>query len=366
MARRTKRATFGTVRKLASGRWQARYPDPDGIRMNAPMTFGTAGEAWEHIAQVRADRSRGTYLDPRKGERRLAEFAADWIDNGGSRGKLAPRTAALYRDLLHRHIAPTLGGKSLRAITPEVVRSWRTALRRELAASAAVPTKKGSKRVASGEARTRQAYALLRSIMSTAEADGLIGRNPCQIRGAGVAKSAERPLLSLDQFSALVDAHPEHMRPALHLAMGAHLRLGELVGLQRRDLDLDAGTLRVERQVVADGQQPTPTKTGTADDIDLPSVTVEAMRSYLATVPKAMPTMPLFVRPRWAPVHTVNGPAGVGSRACCGRRTGRALPRPAPRGAYAQCAGRGDDCGASQACPPQDERRGNGLPARGA
>jgi integrase len=150
--------------------------------------------------------------------------------------------------------------------------------------------------VASGDARTRQAYALLRSIMATAETDGLIGKNPCQVKGAGVAKSPERPLLSLAEFSALVEAHPEHMRAALHLAMGAHLRLGELVALQRRDLDLAAGTLRVERQIVADGAEPTPTKTGKADTIDLPSITVEIMRDYLASVPKALPATALFVR----------------------------------------------------------------------
>lgn len=296
MARKVNRTSFGTVRKLPSGRWQARYPDPDGVRMNAPQTFDTKADAEAHIATVRADRTRGTYLDPRKGERKLRDFAHDWIANGGSRGSLAPRTRALYLDLLARHIGPSLGSKSLSSITPEVVRSWRTALRKELGARAATRTKSGTKRVASGDARTRQSYALLRSIMATAETDGLIGKNPCQVKGAGVAKSPERPLLSLAEFAALVDAHPEHMRPALHLTMGAHLRLGELVGLQRRDLDLDAGTLRVERQIVADGAEPTPTKTGKADTIDLPAITVEIMRAYLASVPKALPATALFVR----------------------------------------------------------------------
>lgn len=301
-SRKVNRAQFGSVRRLPSGRWQARYPDPDGAPMKAPRTFETADDAWAHIATVRADRYRGIYHDPRKGERLLGDFALEWIANGGNGGNLAPRTRALYLDLLARHIDPSLGKRPLGSITSELVRSWRTALLRELAARAAVPTKTGGKRVATGDARTRQAYALLRSVMATAKADGLIGTNPCQVRGAGVAKSPERMLLSLADFSSLVDSHPDHLRPVLHLAMGAHLRLGELIALQRRDLDLDEGTLRVERQVTADGEAPTPTKTGKADTVDLPSITVDVMREYLRSVPKALPGAPLFVRPDGRPL----------------------------------------------------------------
>lgn len=36
---------FGTVRRLASGRWQARYPDATGQRRTAPTTFTTRAEA---------------------------------------------------------------------------------------------------------------------------------------------------------------------------------------------------------------------------------------------------------------------------------------------------------------------------------
>ncbi|MGW0103211.1 site-specific integrase, partial [Nocardia sp. NPDC003354] len=36
-----RRREFGTVRKLPSGRWQARYLGPDGQRHKAPETFAT-------------------------------------------------------------------------------------------------------------------------------------------------------------------------------------------------------------------------------------------------------------------------------------------------------------------------------------
>lgn len=36
---------FGNVRKRDSGRWQARYPGPDGRVRSAPQTFATKREA---------------------------------------------------------------------------------------------------------------------------------------------------------------------------------------------------------------------------------------------------------------------------------------------------------------------------------
>jgi len=302
MARNAKRRQFGSVDHLPSGRWRARYVDADGLPTKAPHTFATKADAQLYLAKVQADRDRGTEYDPRKGNRTLADFAAEWIDNGGSRGKLGTRTASGYRDLMARQIVPVLGAKRLASIQPEDVRTWRTGLLKAQQAKAAQPTKRGGKRQMTGDARTRQAYALLKAVMNTAVADGLIPRNPCQIKGAGIAQAPERQLLSLDQFAALVEAHPAHLRPALHLAMGAHLRIGELVGLQRRDLDLTAGTLTIERQIAQDGREPEPTKTGSRRVVDLPSVTVEAMREYLTTVPKALPGAPLFVRPGGAPL----------------------------------------------------------------
>ena len=300
-AQRTRRANFGSVRQLPSGRWQARYPDESGSPMRAPRTFQTSKDAWDHVANVQADRSRGTYTDPRRGERLLGDFAAEWIVNGGSRGQLAIRTRELYEDLLHRHIEPTIGTKPIGTVSAAAVRTWYTALGRELAARAAAPRKSGSAapRVATGKTRQRQAYAFLKGVMATAERDGLIGRNPCQIRGAGQVKSAERPLISLTEFYRLVEAHPVDLRPVLLATFGAHLRLGEVVGLERKDLDLTAGTLTVRAQVIftkSAGEVRTPTKTASIRTVDLPDFVTDALRDYLATVPAALPSAPLFVR----------------------------------------------------------------------
>jgi integrase len=288
--RKTNRQSFGSARKLPSGRWQARYVDEAGRPMNAPTTFATKREALDHLAAVQADRLRGSYIDHRSGAQLFGPYAAAWIDGGGSRGKLAPRTEETYRDINRRQFE-ALAAMPLNSITGPTVRIWYAATRRTLAAAA-------SKRGATGETRLRQAYALLRAILTTAANDRLIAENPCRIVGAGVASSPERPHMTGETFARILAEHPEHLRPLLVLTFGAHLRLGELIALERRDLDLDSGTLVVERQTVTVGGEhiTTPTKTGNARTVALPASIVAAMREHLAGRGNAFGRAPLFVQ----------------------------------------------------------------------
>ena len=50
-----------------------------------------------------------------------------------------------------------------------------------------------------------KAYSPLKAVMNTAVDDGLIGRNPCRIKGAGQEKSPERPVLTIRQVFHLAD-----------------------------------------------------------------------------------------------------------------------------------------------------------------
>ncbi|WP_197517312.1 tyrosine-type recombinase/integrase [Microbacterium karelineae] len=276
MARKQNRLDFGSVRKLPSGRYQARYPDPRGKPMTAPGTFATKAEALDHLAEVRADRLRGVYRDHRDGAEHFDVFARGWIDNGGRRGHLAERTKELYEDLLARDLAH-FHGMPVSAITPREVRAWHAKHGRETA-------QRSTSKRAPGSARLRQAYALLRGILATAVEDRMIAENPCRIVGAGVAKAEERPYLSPETLARIVDAMPAWYHAPLRVKFGAHLRLGELLALQRGDFDAEHGTLRVERQAVTVGGavKITPTKTGESRTITLPPSTAAILRDHLA------------------------------------------------------------------------------------
>jgi integrase len=151
---------------------------------------------------------------------------------------------------------------------------------------------------ATGPTATRQAYALLHAILATAVADDALPRHPCRIKGAGQARSDERPLLDVDQVQHLSAHMPENLRGFVDLAFWAHLRLGELVALRIGDIDMDAGTVAVHRQVVETDAGPveSPPKAGSQRVVHLPPQGVSALAEHLRFRSPALPTARLFVQ----------------------------------------------------------------------
>ncbi len=77
----------------------------------------------------------------------------------------------------------------------------------------------------------------------------MIARSPCQIPGAGTERAPERPVATIADVDALAAAIAPRYQALVLLAAWCGLRRGELLGLQRNDLDLDAGVVRVERSM---------------------------------------------------------------------------------------------------------------------
>ena len=223
-----KRRHFGAIRRLPSGRYQARYRGPDGIARSAPQTFELKSDAAHFLAVVEAQLARNEWRDPARADIPFGEYAAEWIEQ---RPGLRPRTIELYRYLLRKHITPWLGARRLADFdnNPPLIRSWRS----ELLASGV------------SASSTAKAYRLLRAALMTAVDDDLIRRNPCRLRKAGAKAAAERPTLSVGQVADLAGRLPPRYSALILLTTYASLRWGEAIALQRRDLDLDVGTVRV-------------------------------------------------------------------------------------------------------------------------
>lgn len=236
--------TFGNVRRLPSGRHQARYTGPDGVTYTArtaggrPLTFDSRQYADAYLARVSADIQAETWVSPDAPKAAapvtLAAYAPAWL---ASRKRpdgreLADLTRELYAGLLKAFILPAFGELPLTGITPAAVRGWHAGL-------------------ATGPTRRAHAYALLRTIMGTAVEDEVIQSNPCRVRGAGQSKRARkvRPA-SLPELEVLVKALPERYRLMALLAAWCALRFGELAELRRADIDVKNSVIRVRRGVV--------------------------------------------------------------------------------------------------------------------
>jgi hypothetical protein len=55
---------FGALRKLPSGRWQARYRTPEGSLVTAGKTFATKTDAGRFLDAIELDQLRGVWHDP--------------------------------------------------------------------------------------------------------------------------------------------------------------------------------------------------------------------------------------------------------------------------------------------------------------
>jgi integrase len=95
-----------------------------------------------------------------------------------------------------------------------------------------------------------KAYRLLHAIMQTAVDDELIRRNPCRIPDAGKEDSDERPVIPLPVVFDIASKVPGRYRALVLLATFAQMRLGELAGLRRDHLDLDAYEVRITETLV--------------------------------------------------------------------------------------------------------------------
>ncbi|MFT7835152.1 tyrosine-type recombinase/integrase [Saccharothrix sp. BKS2] len=228
MAGRAGRRRFGNVRKLPSGRYQASYLGPDDKRHPAPETFATQRDADRWLVQVESAIARREWTNPDRARVQLNNYAEAWIRE---RPKLRPRTVQLYGWLLGKYIAPHLGAVRLGNLDTPMIRRWRADLLRD----------------GVSETMAAKAYRLLRAVLMTAaNEDRIIPRNPCQVAGAGTESPDERPVLTVAQVFDLASrmADPRY-RVFVLLAAFCTLRWGEITALKREDVAPDGSWVRV-------------------------------------------------------------------------------------------------------------------------
>ncbi|TCN25893.1 integrase [Kribbella orskensis] len=234
---------FGSIRKLPSGRFQASYIDPTGVRQTAPTTYLTRAEAGDWLTVKEAEIVRGEWTDPDIGREPFGPYAERWINQRD----LRPRTADLYRWLYGRYLAKGFGIVDLVKITPAMIRQWRRDLLDGRHRPSCSSQCSDRAHLPVSPTMVAKAYRLMRAVLMTAVDDELIKRNPCRISGAGTERPDERPVLSLEQVYALADLMPARQRMLIIVATFASLRYGEVTALERRDVDFQRGTVRVRQ-----------------------------------------------------------------------------------------------------------------------
>lgn len=248
-AKRKRRETFGSLRKLPSGRYQASYVGPDGVRHNAPSTFTTMTDARAFLRSVQDRIALSTWQSPddEKAARHrdsltFGAYAETWLGTRfNSKGEpLRPTTMQEYRRLLAAPLAP-FAQRPLSAVTRAEVEAWRASL------------------LATGRrTQTASAYGLLKSIYASALENDLITATPCTIKGGATTVTGRKVAPpSDDELDVIVASITPRFRALVLVAAWGGLRYGEATELRRKDVRIKrrAGevvsiALSVERAVV--------------------------------------------------------------------------------------------------------------------
>ena len=308
---------FGTIRRLPSGRYQARYWHL-GEQVSAGTTFATKTEARAWLSSVETDLRRGDHVDPRAGSERFGDYARRWLDERD----LRPRTRETYESQL-KWILNTFESVRLREIDAASVRSWYGRMHKAGRSPNTVA----------------KVYRLFRTIMSTAVDDGLLRSNPVSIKGAAAEEHHARPVPTFEEVARLADAIEPRFSALVWLAATSGLRYSELTALCRSHIDLKRSTVRVERALAFErgvGAAFGPPKTPAAHrSVVIPAGTIDIARSASRRVRRTEPERPGLHVGQGKPaavslLRPLLDPRQGSSR---GER-GRPLPRPTSSGQH--------------------------------
>lgn len=197
-----------------NGKWLARFRGPDGRQHS--KSFDRKTDARAFLSTMKADRIRGTWIDPRGASVRFDEWAAQWFE---SRHRLGASARARDESLLRNHILPEFNRRPLGGIGPLDVRAWVN----ELVAKGLSP-------------RTIQpTYRIFTAIMRSAVQAKLIPDLPAPpglIQLPTVERRRERFLTEQEVERLALSIDPRY-RVLIFAASYTGMRWGELAGLKR-------------------------------------------------------------------------------------------------------------------------------------
>lgn len=214
-------------------RWKARWREPGGKARSRVFARKLDAERW--LAEMDHSRFSGFYRDPDAGKVTVREAGEAWRDRQVHRDS----TAAMMESHLRRHVYPFLGDRRMDSVSRSDVQAWVRG-RSEVLAPATVHV----------------VYGILASIYRDAVHDRVVVDSPCVKIALPKKDKGEVVPPSGDAVAALLGAVDDRYRLAVVLAAFAGLRLGEVFGLTLDRVDVVAGTVRVDRQLLTPATGP--------------------------------------------------------------------------------------------------------------
>jgi integrase len=262
------------TRKGGTVVWQVRGPRPGGGTQY--MFFNTKQEASAYAAEQHTARTGGATLKARVTfESLVDEFRASHY------GSLRPSAAKDY-DLTFKRAGKHLGGKLLRAITAKDIEAARDAT----LAAIRLRNPQG------GTLSVNKMITGLRTLLKFAQARGYLMTNVAlHAKKLKPRPVHDRPMdsavLTPAEVAALIAATAPEWRAAMSVLAYGGLRIGELLGLQWGDVELDRARILVRRQMCDVSREFREPKTRAGVRfIELPPTTIKELREWKIGSPK--------------------------------------------------------------------------------
>jgi integrase len=232
MTKRRRAQGEGTIFQLANGRWRAELDLGwiDGKRRRKTATRTTYRECAQWLNEAKRAKQVGGVVS-------RTPLVAEWFETyltEVAAGRVRASTLSNYRRDFERHIRPAIGRHRLDALGPEhLSRFYASRLDQGMSAYA-----------------VRYLHAQIRRALGVAVTWGLLARNVAiSVQPPALPHHEVSPLSVDEARRVLAAAQGDRMEARWVVGLSLGLRQSEVLGLWWEDIDLDAGTLRVRRQL---------------------------------------------------------------------------------------------------------------------
>jgi integrase len=250
--------SFDAAKKLWVGSLMVGYK-PDGKPDRRKVKAKSQSECRRKLDRLKARAETGQLGDSAAGRETTGAFLERWLESID--GTMERKSFLRHQGNVRRHLIPILGKRKLADLRPEHIISVLAALRSERPAPArTMPPKKHARTnlpdvLAPLSPRSvKYVFTTIRLALDTAVEWGSLPRNVARAIKAPKVPRVEILAMKPDevaQFLTHLDQTNDARASLYIVAVLTGCRLGELLGLKWADLDLDAGTITIQRTLVA-------------------------------------------------------------------------------------------------------------------
>ena len=215
------------------GTWEAQVSlgyDQKGQRIRKTIFGRSKKQVQDKLAALQNDATTGHVTST---QMKMEQYLKHWLETRSS--QLRQTTKSRYEEIMRLHINPFIGSNKLAKITPSQIQLFYAMLKEQ---------QRGTRII-------QMTHMILSAAFKQACRWGYIRSNPCSLVAKPKHQYKQTEVWSAEQCSIFFEAaKADRYYPLYVLAVTTGARLGELLGLYWKDIDLQKATIHIRRTLV--------------------------------------------------------------------------------------------------------------------